>query len=65
MLGPTLLQPGIGWMLDQQWAGQTLDGVRVYTTGNYQTAFLLVVGWCVLSSVLVSLTRDTHNRQTA
>jgi len=65
MLGPTLLQPGIGWMLDHQWGGQTLDGVRVYTTGNYQTAFLLVVGWCVLSSVLVSLTRDTHNKQTA
>ncbi|MFB3855091.1 MAG: MFS transporter [Vicinamibacterales bacterium] len=65
MLGPTLLQPGIGWMLDRQWGGETLEGVRVYTTANYQTAFLLVIGWCILSSVLVSLTRDTHNKQTA
>jgi sugar phosphate permease len=65
MLGPTLLQPGIGWMLDRQWNGQTLDGVRVYTTGNYQTAFLLVVAWCIASSVLISLTRDTKGRQAA
>ena len=65
MLGPTLLQPGIGWLLDLQWEGQALAGVRVYHPGNYQTAFLLVVGWCVLSCVLISLTRDTHCRQTA
>ena len=65
MLGPTLLQPGIGWALDRVWAGQAVNGVRVYTTGNYQTAFLLVVGWCVLASVLISFTRDTGCRQTA
>lgn len=65
MLGPTLLQPGIGWVLDRVWTGQTLNGVRVYTESNYQAGFLLVVGWCVLSSVLISLTRDTGCRQTA
>jgi sugar phosphate permease len=65
MLGPTLLQPGIGWMLDRQWSGQTLEGVRFYTIGNYQTAFLLVVGWCAVSCVLIALTRDTRCRQTA
>jgi MFS family permease len=65
MLGPTLLQPGIGLMLDRQWNGQTLDGVRLYTTGNYQAAFLLVIGWCIVSCVLISLTRDTRGKQTA
>jgi sugar phosphate permease len=65
MLGPTLLQPGIGWMLDRVWHGQTVEGVRVYTTGNFQTAFLLVVGWCIISSVLISLTRDTKGKQAA
>lgn len=65
MLGPTLLQPGIGWLLDLQWEGQAFAGVRVYHTGNYQTAFLLVVGWCALSCLLISLTRETHCRQTA
>ncbi len=65
MLGPTLLQPGIGWVLDRVWSGQTLNGVRVYTTANFQTAFLLIVGWCVVASVLISFTRDTGCRQTA
>jgi sugar phosphate permease len=65
MLGPTLLQPGIGWLLDRQWAGEAVGGVRVYNSGNYQTAFLLVVGWCFLSAVLISLTRDTRCKQAA
>lgn len=65
MLGPTLLQPGIGWLLDLQWQGQAREGVRVYHTSNYQTAFLLVVGWIALSCVLIALTRDTHCKQTA
>jgi sugar phosphate permease len=65
MMGPTLLQPGIGWLLDLQWEGLAREGVRVYHTSNYQTAFLLVVGWCVLSCLLISLTRDTYCRQTA
>ena len=64
MLGPTLLQPGIGWMLDRHWAGTAAGGVRVYNSGDYQTAFLLVVGWCFVSAVLISLTRDTHCNQT-
>jgi MFS family permease len=63
MLGPTLLQPGIGWVLDRQWSGDMVGGVRAYTIGNYQTAFLLVVGWIVVSSVLVALTTDTKNVQ--
>jgi sugar phosphate permease len=65
MLGPTLLQPGIGWMLDRTWGGQILNGVRVYETANYQAAFLLVVGWCVASCALIALTRETRGRQTA
>lgn len=65
MLGPMLLQPGIGWLLDLQWEGLAREGVRVYHTGNYQTAFLLVVGWCLLSCVLISLTRETHCRQSS
>lgn len=64
MLGPTLLQPGIGWMLDRQWGGETVEGVRVYTTSDYHAAFLLVIGWCLASCVLAALTRETRGRQT-
>ncbi len=64
MLGPTLLQPGIGWVLDRQWGGQMVGGVRAYQVSDYQAAFLLIVSWCVLSCVLASMTRDTQCRQT-
>jgi sugar phosphate permease len=65
MLGPTLLQPAIGWILDRQWAGDTVNGLRVYTPAAFHTGFLLIVGWFVLSCALIALTRETHCRQTA
>jgi MFS family permease len=64
MLGPTLLQPAIGWMLDKQWSGQTANGLRVYSVSAYQSAFLLIVGWSILTVILLSLTRETYCKQT-
>ncbi len=60
MVGPTLLQPAIGWVLDRQWSGATTDGLRVYGLGDYQTALLLMVGWLAIASVLIAFTRETY-----
>ena len=65
MIGPTLLQPAIGWVLDQRWNGQLSNGLRVYSTGAFQMGFLLIVGWSLLTCVLIALTTETHCRQTA
>jgi hypothetical protein len=65
MLGPTLLQPAIGWMLDRQWTGETVNGLRVYSAGAFHAGFLLIIGWFVLSCALIALTRETFCRQTA
>jgi sugar phosphate permease len=65
MLGPTLLQPAIGWMLDRQWAGETVNGLRVYSAGAFHAGFFLIIGWFVLSCALIALTRETFCRQTA
>jgi sugar phosphate permease len=65
MLGPTLLQPAIGWMLDWQWAGETMSGLRVYRPGAFHASFLLIIGWFVLSCVFIALTRETYCRQAA
>jgi sugar phosphate permease len=65
MIGPMLLQPGIGWLLDRQWSGQTINGARVYTVHDFQIAFLLVSGWAILTCVLSSLTKETHCAQAA
>lgn len=62
MIGPMLLQPGIGQMLERNWSGQMAGGARVYDLHAYQTAFLLIVAWAALSCVLISATRETFCR---
>jgi len=64
MLGPTLLQPAMGWMLDRHWAGQTDGAVRIYSLSAYRWGFSLMLGWALLSLVLIFFTRETHCRQT-
>lgn len=63
MIGPMLLQPGIGWVLDKEWSGTLANGVRVYGVPAFQTAFLLVIGWSLLACVLLGLTKETHCKQ--
>jgi sugar phosphate permease len=65
MIGPTLLQPAIGWALDRQWSGAMASGVRTYSSAAFQTAFGMIVAWAVLSCLLIAFTRETGCRQTA
>ena len=65
MLGPTLLQPAIGWALDRRWSGAIVGGVRVYTTEAFGAAFVMIVAWSLLSCLLIAITRETGCRQTA
>jgi hypothetical protein len=60
MIGPTLLQPGIGRILDQRWAGQVVAGVRIYGVDTFQAAFLLIAAWSVAACLLIGLTKETH-----
>jgi MFS family permease len=63
MLGPTALQPAVGWMLDRRWEGEMLAGARVYGLGAYQFGFALILAWLVVSFALIFFTRETHCRQ--
>jgi MFS family permease len=65
MIGPALLQPGIGRILDQKWSGQMAAGVRVYGVDHFQAAFLLIVAWSAVSCLLIGFTRETHCRPNA
>ncbi len=62
MLGPMLLQPAAGFILDQQWQGAIVDGVRVYGIGAYQAGFAIMVAWGIVSTVSVALCKETCNR---
>ena len=63
MLGPMLLQPAVGWMLDCCWSGNLVDGVRRYDLAAYRAGFSLMLAWLALSLILLALTRETHCRQ--
>ncbi len=63
MMGPMLLQPMVGLILDRHWAGQTLEGVRVYSLDAYELGFIPMMGWVLLSVLLLLFTRETHCRQ--
>jgi len=65
MIGPALLQPGIGWILDRTWSGDMADGLRVYDLSGFETGFLLIIGWSILACVLVGFTKETHCKQSA
>jgi predicted MFS family arabinose efflux permease len=63
MLGPTLLQPGIGWVLDRRWQGLSHDGVRIYGLEAYHAGFALIMGWLLIAWALIFFTRETYCRQ--
>jgi len=65
MLGPTLLQPAIGWALDRSWTGAMAGGVRLYGVDAFGAAFAMIVAWSLLSCLLIAITRETDCRQTA
>ena len=65
MIGPMLLQPGIGRVLDRKWPGLLNNGLRVYGVDAFQTAFLLIVAWSVLACLLIGLTRETYCKPSA
>ncbi len=65
MMGPMLLQPAVGWMLDVKWQGQMQAGVKIYGLRAYQTGFSLMLAWVALSLILLFFTRETHCRQMA
>ncbi len=65
MMGPMVLQPAMGWMLDLSWRGASAEGIRIYDLDAYRSSFSLMLGWLLLSLILILLTRETHCRQQA
>ena len=63
MMGPMILQPAVGWVLDREWKGEMLHGVKVYGLHAYQIGFSLMIVWALFGFVLLLFTKESYCRQ--
>jgi hypothetical protein len=61
-LGPSILQPLVGWVMDRSWQGGMEGGARLYTAADYQTGLLLMAGFAALGAVATFFVRETGCR---
>lgn len=65
LMGGMFLQPGVGWLLDRNWLGNSVGGARIYDAAAYQAGFTLIFACIVLSLVLILFVKETNCRQAA
>ena len=58
-----LFQPLLGVLLDLRWAGEVIDGARVYDADAYRFAFAVLVAGAVAGLAAAAATRETWCRQ--
>jgi len=57
-----IFQSLTGWLLDQGWTGELVNGARIYSIQAWQTAFLVLPG-CLIASLIGALfVRETGCR---
>ena len=63
-MGPMILQPAIGLVLDLKWGGLLENGIRIYDLNAYHMAFG-VDHWLmsILGTLLITFARETFCRQ--
>ena len=57
-----LLQPAVGWIMDQRWSGAMANGVRLYTPEDYRWGLLLIASATWLGAAAAWFIRETHCR---
>ena len=63
LVGGMLLQPAVGWVLDQRWNGALAGGVRLYDAMAYRDGFTLMVGAMAIATIILIFARESHCRQ--
>jgi len=62
-MGPMILQPTIGWVLDFRWDGLSENGIRIYDLNAYQVAFIAMIGISLLGTLIILFARETYCQQ--
>ena len=55
-----VMQPLVGWLLDLNWTGDTLDGARVYGEHAYSIAFSSILAANILALLCCFLLKETY-----
>jgi len=58
-----VMQPLIGWLLDMNWSGASVEGARVYTESAYRLAFLSLLVVNIVAFIGTLLLRETRCKQ--
>jgi sugar phosphate permease len=61
-LGAAVLQPLVGWVMDQGWDGQVLAGARVYSEHNYQAGLGIMLVFAIVGLLGAMTIRETNCR---
>ena len=61
-LGAAILQPLVGWAMDQGWDGKLLEGARVYSVHNYQVGLGIMLAFAVAGLIGALFIRETNCR---
>jgi sugar phosphate permease len=62
-MGPMMLQPAIGLVLDLKWDGVMENGIRIYDLGAFHAAFGVVIGLSITGALLITFAKETFCRQ--
>ncbi|MBK6629737.1 MAG: MFS transporter [Betaproteobacteria bacterium] len=61
-LGPSILQPLVGWVMDQGWQGAMEGGARLYSPGDYNGGLILMAAFAAMGAVATLFVRETGCR---
>ncbi len=59
-IGTAIMQPLFGYIVDRSWNGQTVDGVRLYSAGDYNNGFILVLVFAVIAVIGAFKMKETN-----
>ncbi|KGG81222.1 MFS transporter [Caloranaerobacter azorensis H53214] len=57
-----VIQPLIGYVLDKNWTGKLIEGVKVYTVTSYNRAFLICLIASVIAIISILFVKETRCR---
>jgi sugar phosphate permease len=58
--GAAVMQPLFGWAMDLGWDGRVVNGLRVYSAGDYHTGFLFMLAFAAIGVAGAIRVRETN-----